>query len=194
MLEAARSEGLPISVETCPHYLYFNAESIPPGATEYKCAPPIRGVANQELLWEALRRGTIDLVTTDHSPCPPAMKNRPDGDFSEAWGGISSLSVALPAMWTAASQRGFDIADVVRWMSAAPAALAGLEGHKGRIAPGYDADFVVFDSEAEFEVTPEFLQFRHAVSPYVGQKVRGRVELTIVRGHMTANALGCECG
>jgi allantoinase len=193
MLEEARREGLPISVETCPHYLYFNAESIPPGATEYKCAPPIRGIANQELLWEALRRGTIDLVATDHSPCPPTMKNRADGDFYKAWGGIASLSAALPAMWTAASKRGFDIADVVRWMSGAPTALAGLDRHKGRIAPGYDADFVVFDSEAEFEVTPEKLHFRHPVSPYVGQKVRGRVELTIVRGRTTADAVGREC-
>jgi allantoinase len=190
LLEGARSEGLPISVETCPHYLYFNAESIPARATEFKCAPPIRGRANQTQLWEALRRGTIDLVATDHSPCPPAMKER---DFSKSWGGIASLSVALPAIWTAASQRGFDVSDVVRWMSETPAALAGLERHKGRIAPGYDADFVVFDSEAEFEVTPEKLHFRHPISPYIGQKLRGRVESTIVRGHMTTDPVGREC-
>jgi allantoinase len=194
VLEEARAEGLPITVETCPHYLYFAAESIPADATEFKCAPPIRGVANQELLWEALRRGAIDLVVTDHSPCPRAMKNRPDGDFYKAWGGIGSLSVALPAIWTAASQRGFDIVDVVRWMSQAPALLAGLNQRKGRIAPGYDADFVIFDSEAEFEVTPEKLHFRHPISPYIGQKLRGRVESTVVRGHMIADAVGCECG
>jgi allantoinase len=194
MLEEARAEGLPMSVETCPHYLYFSAESIAPRATEFKCAPPIRGRANQTQLWEALRRGTIDLVATDHSPCPPAMKNRPDGDFYTAWGGIASLSVALSAIWTAASQRGFDIADVVRWMSEAPAALAGLERRKGCIAPGYDADFVIFDSEAEFEVTPEKLHFRHPVSPYIGQKLRGRIESTIVRGHTTADAVGRESG
>jgi allantoinase len=190
LLDGARSEGLPISVETCPHYLYFNAESIPPRATEFKCAPPIRGAANQELLWEALRHRTINLVATDHSPCPPAMKER---DFFKSWGGIASLSVALPAIWTAASQRGFDMADVVRWMSEAPAALAGLERHKGRIEPGYDADLVIFDSEAEFEVTPEKLHFRHPISPYIGQKLRGRVESTIVRGHMTTDTVGREC-
>ena len=130
MLEEARAEGLPISVETCPHYLYFDAESIPPRATEFKCAPPIRGAANQALLWEALRRRSIDLIATDHSPCPPAMKNTPDGNFFKAWGGIASLSVALSAVWTKAHQQGFDLTDVVRWMSEAPAALAGLERSK----------------------------------------------------------------
>jgi allantoinase len=200
MLEAARREGLPISVETCPHYLYFNAGSIPAGATEFKCAPPIRGAANRELLWEALRQRTIDLVATDHSPCPPAMKNRPDGDFCKTWGGIASLSVALPAIWTAATERGFDIRAVVRWMCEAPATLAGLDRRKGRIAPGYDADFVIFDPEAEFEVTPEKLHFRHPVSPYIGQKLRGRVESTIVRGALVyrdgsfaKKAVGSEC-
>jgi allantoinase len=199
MLEAARREGLPISVETCPHYLYFNAESISPRATEFKCAPPIRGAANRELLWEALRQRTIDFIATDHSPCPPAMKNRSDGDFCKAWGGIASLSVALPAIWTAASQRGFDIRAVVRWMCEAPATLAGLDRHKGRIAPGYDADFVIFDPETEFEVTPEKLHFRHPVSPYIGQKLRGRVESTILRGisvylddEFVDEATGCE--
>jgi len=135
MLEAARSEGLPITVETCPHYLYFNAESIPPHATEFKCAPPIRGAANQELLWEALRRGTLDLVATDHSPCPPAMKNRPDEDFCKAWGGIASLSVALPAMWTAASKRGFNISYLVRWMSEGPATSRVSGGIKDASLP-----------------------------------------------------------
>jgi allantoinase len=127
------------------------------------------------------------------------MKNRPDGDFCKAWGGIASLSVALPAIWTAASQRGFDIRAVVRWMSEAPATLAGLDRHKGRIAPGYDADFVIFDPETEFEVTPEKLHFRHPVSPYIGQKLRGRIESTILRGlsvylddEFVDKAAGCE--
>jgi allantoinase len=194
MIGEARAEGLPISVETCPHYLFFYAESIPRGATEYKCAPPIRGAANQALLWDALRHGTIDLIATDHSPCPPAMKNMPGGDFFTAWGGIASLSVALPAIWTAASQRGFDINDVVRWMSEAPAALAGLERHKGRIAPGYDADFVIFDPDTEFEVTPDKLHFRHPASPYIGQVLRGRVESTILRGRIVGEPVGSECG
>jgi len=193
MLEEARAEGLPISVETCPHYLYFDAESIPRSAAEYKCAPPIRGAANQALLWEALRRRSIDLIATDHSPCPPAMKNMPDGNFFKAWGGIASLSVALSAVWTKAQQQGFDLTDIVRWMSEGPAALAGLDRSKGRIAPGYDADFVIFDPEAEFEVTPDKLHFRHPVSPYIGQTLRGRVETTILRGRVAFEPAGREC-
>jgi len=194
MLEEARAEGLPITVETCPHYLYFDAESIPRSAAEYKCAPPIRGAANQALLWDGLRRRSIDLIATDHSPCPPAMKSTPDGNFFKAWGGIASLSVALSAVWTRALQKGFDLTDVARWMSEAPAALAGIERSKGRIAPGYDADFVIFDPEAEFEVTPDKLHFRHPVSPYIGQTLRGRVESTILRGRVAREAAGRECG
>src|SRR5205807_3557095 len=132
-----------------------------------KCAPPIRGAANQELLWDGLRRRSIDLIATDHSPCPPAMKNTSDGNFFKAWGGIASLSVALSAVWTKAQQQGFDLSDIVRWMSSAPAALASLDRSKGYIAAGYDADFVIFDPDAEFVVTPDKLHFRHPVSPFV---------------------------
>lgn len=194
MLRAARAEGLPITVETCPHYLFFDAESVPAGATEYKCAPPIRTAANRALLWEALGDRTIDLVATDHSPCPPALKNRDTGNFFTAWGGIASLSVALSAVWTEAKSRGFTVNDVARWMSEVPARLTGIGNRKGRIAPGYDADFIVFDPEAEFRVTPEMPYFRHPLSPYVGRKLTGRVEKTIVRGNLTGEAAGREYG
>src|SRR5277367_3146162 len=146
-LRAARSDGLPVTVETCPHYLHFTAEPIARRATLFKCAPPIRSRENRELLWQALHDHTIDLVATDHSPCPPEMKRLAEGHFRTAWGGVASLSIALPLMWTEAHQRGFTLADLARWMAEAPARLAGQEKHKGRIAVGYDADFVVFDSE-----------------------------------------------
>jgi allantoinase len=181
-LRAARSEGLPVTVETCPHYLHLTAETIPKGATLFKCAPPIRGRDNREQLWQALRDGTIDLVVTDHSPCPPAMKGLVEGNFRTAWGGIASLSVALPVMYTEASHRGFSLIDIARWMSEAPAQLAGCHSHKGRLAPGFDADFVVFDPEREFVVSEDRLYYRHPVSPYLGEKLRGVVKATYLRG------------
>ena len=181
-LRAARSEGLPVTVETCPHYLHLTAETIPKGATLFKCAPPIRGRDNREQLWQALRDGTIDLVVTDHSPCPPAMKRLVEGNFRTAWGGIASLSVALPVMYTEASHRGFSLIDIARWMSEAPAQLAGCHSHKGRLAPGFDADFVVFDPEREFVVSEDRLYYRHPVSPYLGEKLRGVVKATYLRG------------
>lgn len=182
-LHAARAEGLAVSVETCPHYLHLSAETIPDGATLNKCAPPIRSRENCERLWQGLRDGTIDLVVTDHSPCPPAMKRVSEGNFRTAWGGIASLSVALPLIWTEASQRGFTLLDVVRWMSASPARLAACEMHKGRIAAGYDADFVVFDADREFTVTEDNLHHRHPVSPYLGETLRGVVRATYLRGN-----------
>jgi allantoinase len=181
-LRAARSQGLPVTVETCPHYLHLEAETIPNGATLYKCAPPIRTRANREALWQGLRDGIIDLVVTDHSPCPPAMKRLDEGSFKTAWGGIASLSVALAVMWTEASQRGFSLMDITRWMAEGPARLAGCHSRKGRIAAGYDADLVVFDPEANFKVTPERLHYRHPVSPYVGESLRGVVKATYLRG------------
>jgi allantoinase len=182
-LRAARAEGLPVSVETCPHYLHLTAETIANGATLAKCAPPIRGRENRENLWEGLRDGTIDMVVTDHSPCPPAMKRISEGDFRTAWGGIASLSVALPLMWTEAGARGFTLMDLARWMSAEPARLAGCDLRKGRIAPGYDADFVAFDSEREFIVSPERLHYRYPVSAYLGETLRGVVRATYLRGN-----------
>jgi allantoinase len=182
-LSAARSEGLPVSVETCPHYLHLSAETIADGATLSKCAPPIRGRENCERLWQGLKDGTIDLVVTDHSPCPPAMKRLSEGSFRTAWGGIASLSVALPLMWTEASKRGFTLLDLARWMSAAPARLAGCETRKGRLAAGNDADFVVFEPDREFIVTEEILHYRHPVSPYLGEGLRGVVKATYLRGN-----------
>jgi len=181
-LRAARSEGLPVSVETCPHYLHFAAETIPDGSTLHKCAPPIRSHDNCEKLWQALRDGAIDLVATDHSPCPPEMKQLAKGNFQSAWGGIPSLSVALPVMYTAARRRGFALTDIARWMSEGPAKLAGCDSRNGRIAAGYAADFVVFDTHSEFVVTKERLHYRHTLSPYLGEKLRGVVKATYLRG------------
>jgi allantoinase len=183
-LRTARSEGLPVSVETCPHYLHLSAETIMRGATLSKCAPPIRSRENCERLWQGLRDGTIDLIVTDHSPCPPAMKRLSEGNFRTAWGGIASLSVALPLMWTEASKRGFTLLDLARWMAAAPARLAGCDSRKGRIAAGYDADFVVFDPDGEFSVTEDRLHYRHPVSPYLGETLLGVVKSTYLRGNL----------
>jgi allantoinase len=181
-LQAARAEGLPITVETCPHYLHFAAEQILDGSTLHKCAPPIRRRENREALWQGLRDGIIDLVVTDHSPCPPEMKRSEEGRFDLAWGGIASLSIALPITWTDASRRGFTLDDIVRWMSTAPAALAGLTSRAGALAPGRDATFVVFDPDATFTVTPEKLHYRHAISPYMSETLRGVVHATYLRG------------
>ena len=183
-LRAARAEGFPVSVETCPHYLHLAAETIPRGATLFKCAPPIRRRENCEELWQGLRDGTIDLVATDHSPCPPEMKRLAEGNFRSAWGGIASLSMALPLMNTEASKRGFSLTDIARWMSEAPANLAGCHTRKGRLAAGHDADFVVFDPETEFVVTKDRLHYRHPVSPYLGEKLRGVVKATYLRGNL----------
>ncbi|HTG34162.1 MAG TPA: allantoinase AllB [Thermoanaerobaculia bacterium] len=182
LLRRAREEGLPVTAETCPHYLTFAAEEIHDGAVAFKCAPPIRSRENRERLWDALREGVIDLVATDHSPCPPGMKKIESGDFREAWGGISSLQLALPAVWTGARERGFTIADLARWMCVAPARLAGLTGRKGAIAPGYDADLVIWDPEASFEVDAERLHHRHKLTPYSGRTLHGVVRRTLLRG------------
>jgi allantoinase len=179
-LQSARAEGLPVTVETCPHYLHLEAEAIADGATEYKCAPPIRSHANREQLWQGLRDGIIDFVVTDHSPCPPAMKQ--PGSFQTAWGGIASLSLALPIMWTEAQRRGFDLTDITRWMSERPAQLAHCR--KRKIAANYDADFFVFDPEAEFTVTKDRLYHRHLISPYLGERLRGVVKKTYLRGQL----------
>ena len=184
MLRAARAEGLPITVETCPHYLHFCAEEIPNGATLFKCAPPIRGAANRELLWQGLRQGDIDLVATDHSPCPVEMKRIEEGNFQTAWGGIASLSVALPVMWTEMRGRGFTLVDVARWMAMGPARLAGMTGRKGCIAAGNDADFVVFDPDESFVLDSGHLHYKHPVSPYLAERLYGKVKETSVRGHM----------
>jgi allantoinase len=182
MLADARREGLPVSAETCPHYLTFTAEEIADGATHLKCAPPIREAENRELLWEGLKRGDIDLVVSDHSPCTPALKHMDKGDFGAAWGGIASLQFSLPAVWTEAKRRGHTLATLSRWMSQGPARLVGFAGVKGTLAPGADADFVVFDPDATFTVEPSQVLHRHSVTPYAGRTLSGVVEMTFVRG------------
>lgn len=182
VLRQVRAEGLPLTAETCPHYLTFAAEEIPDGGVAYKCAPPIRSRENRELLWDALREGLIDLVATDHSPSPPERKKVETGDFRGAWGGIASLQIALPAVWTEARKRGFRPADLAEWMGAAPARLAGLEGRKGAITPGCDADLVVWDPDARFTVEPERLHHRHKLTPYAGRTLFGVVRRTLLSG------------
>ncbi len=183
LLRAAKSEGLPVSVETCPHYLHFSSDQIPDGQTLFKCAPPVRSQENREKLWQGLQEEVIDLVATDHSPCPPEMKRLSERNFRTAWGGIAGLSLALPVMWTEASAHGFTLADIARWMAEGPARLAGCASRKGRLAKGFDADFVVFDPEAEFIASPEHLHYRHRVSTYVGEKLHGVIKATYLRGN-----------
>ena len=182
MLRAAKAEGLPLTVETCPHYLLFGAEEIEDGDTFFKCAPPIRRADNREQLWEAMRDGTIDLVASDHSPCPPMMKRFSTGDFARAWGGISGLQWTLPALWSGAHERGFGLQDVARWTAGAPAQLLGVAHHKGALAVGMDADICVWEPETSFEVTPEITFHRYKASPYTGRELRGRARATYLHG------------
>jgi allantoinase len=181
-LAAARAAGAAVSVETCPHYLSFAAEDIADGATAFKCAPPIRSSDHRERLWKGLVAGEIDLIATDHSPAPPALKRLTDGDFIRAWGGIASLQIGLAAVWTGAAARGIPIERLARWLAGAPARLAGLSRVKGTIAVGQDADLVIWDPDAETTIDPAELYHRHPVTPYAGARLRGRVHATILRG------------
>jgi allantoinase len=181
-VRAARSEGLPFSSETCPHYLFFAAEEIPDGRTEFKCAPPIRERENREKLWRALADGTLSMVVSDHSPCSPGLKKLEQGRFDEAWGGISGLQLSLSVTWTEALKRGHGLAEIARWMCEGPARLAGLGATKGALRPGCDADFVVFDPEAKFTVDPAELRHRHKLTPYAQRSLRGRVKQVFLRG------------
>jgi allantoinase len=186
LLTNARQRGVPITVETCVQYLWFVAEGIPDGATEFKCAPPIRNRANCEAVWAALEDGLIDMVATDHSPCPPAMKHREEGRWDLAWGGIASLGLALPVLWTAMERRGIDLDKgmerIAAWMASGSARLAGFTGRKGALIAGADADFVVFDPLIAWSVEAKHLHFRHKLSPYLGHDLHGRVEETWLRG------------
>jgi allantoinase len=181
-LRKARARGIQVSVETCPHYLTFVAEEIADGATEFKCAPPIRERENREKLWTALRDGTIDFIASDHSPCPPAMKLREEGDFLRAWGGIASLQIGLPVVWTQARSRGYALTHVAEWMCRGPAHLAGIEKRKGAIAAGCDADLVIWNPDAKFCVDAARLHHRHKLTPYAGRELFGVVETTFLRG------------
>ncbi len=177
----AKQNGLPLTVETGQHYLYFTAEDIKDGRTDYKCAPPIRDRANNEKLWQALKEGIIDFVATDHSPAPPEMKEMLSGDFMKAWGGISSLQFALPILWTAAKRHGCSLTDLAKWLCEKPALLPRLKS-KGKIAKGYDADFVVWNPEQSFSVTENMIYHKHKITPYLNEELYGVVEQTWLSG------------
>ncbi|HWF82458.1 MAG TPA: allantoinase AllB [Streptosporangiaceae bacterium] len=181
LLAAAQAAGVRVSAETCPHYLALAAEDIEPGQTQFKCCPPIRGAANSEGLWDALASGVISCVVSDHSPCPPELKRLEAGDFGAAWGGISSVQLGLPVVWTAAAERGFSLADVAGWMAGNSARLVGLGG-KGAITAGRDADLVAFAPDERFVVTADRLLTRHRLTPYLGRELRGMVRKTWLRG------------
>jgi allantoinase len=182
LLREARAAGIKISAETCPHYLAFAAEEIPDGATEFKCCPPVRERSNREQLWAALAEDTIEMVVSDHSPCPPEMKGLGVGDFLAAWGGISSLQLRLPVMWTEMQRRGHTLDELARWLAQAPARLVHLDERKGAIKEGFDADIVIWNPDAEFRVEPELIHHRHKLTPYAGRVLRGLVERTFLRG------------
>jgi allantoinase len=184
LLRSAKDEGLPITIETCPHYLYFVAEEIPGGATQFKCCPPIRESDNCEKLWEALQDDLIEMIVSDHSPCLPDLKLLDEGDFLKAWGGISSLQLRLPLVWTEGNKRGFSVEKISEWLSYAPARLAGLEKRKGKIDVGYDADFVVWNPDKSFVVEPLMLHHRHKLTPYQGKVLNGVIEQTYLRGEL----------
>jgi allantoinase len=183
-IQQAKEKELPITVETAQHYLYFNAEEIPNAQTAYKCAPPIREKANNEQLWQALQDGIIDFVATDHSPAPPELKDPEPGNLMKAWGGIASLQLALPVLWTAARKRNIPVTNMAKWLSTNPARLAGLNSSKGKIATGYDADLVVWDPDKKFTVTPEKLHHKHKITPYLNQELYGVVEQTWLQGEL----------
>jgi allantoinase len=181
-LRRARDAGVPLTAETTPHYLYFDAERIPDGATEFKCAPPIREHANRERLWQGVVEGLIGAIVSDHSPCTPELKRRKEGDFDHAWGGIASLQFGLSIVWSEARRRGVPVERISELMSAGPARLAGIESRKGSLEAGHDADIMVWDPAARFRVTPAIIHHRHAVTPYAGEELFGVVKTTFVRG------------
>jgi allantoinase len=181
-IKKAKQRGLSLTVETGQHYLYFNAEDIKDGQTQFKCAPPIRKKENNERLWQALKEGIIDFVATDHSPAPPEMKELASGDFMKAWGGISSIQFALPVLWTAARKRNCSIDDMVKWLCENPSKLAGIQKSKGKIQKGYDADLVVWDPGKSFIVTENIIQHKHKITPYLGEELFGVIEQTYLKG------------
>ncbi|XP_072539084.1 allantoinase, mitochondrial [Salminus brasiliensis] len=184
LIRTARQAGAPLTVETTHHYLTLSAEDIPSRATQFKCCPPIRGIANQEQLWSALKAGDIDMVVSDHSPCTPNLKHLESGDFTQAWGGISSLQFGLPLFWSSACNRGLSIPDVVRLLCKKPAQLCRLDNQKGSLTPGHDADLVIWDPEKELTVKQDNIHHKNKLTPYLGLALRGEVKGTIVRGKL----------
>ena len=187
LIEKAKSKGLPLTVETAQHYLYFNSEGIPGGQTQFKCAPPIRNRENNERLWGALQNGLIDFVATDHSPAPPDMKLMDTGDFMNAWGGIASLQFSLPALWTLAEKKNGSIADMVKWLSSNPAKLIGSDKTKGKIEKGYSGDLVVWNDKESFVITEDIIQHKHKITPYLGEVLKGVVHQTYLHGKQVYN-------
>ena len=181
-IQKAKEKGLPLTVETCQHYLYFNAEDISDGRTEFKCAPPIREKENNARLWQALKDGIIDFVATDHSPCLPEMKKLDSGDFLQAWGGIASVQFSLPVLWTAAKRHGCSIDDIAKWLCEKSSELPGIQKAKGKIQKGLDADLVVWDPEKAFVVTENMIHHKHKLTPYLHEELWGVVEQTWVHG------------
>ncbi len=183
-IKAAAGRGVHITAETCPHYLTFAAEDIPDGDCRFKCTPPIRERENREQLWSALKDGVIDIIVSDHSPCTPDLKFLKEGDLKRAWGGVSSLQFRLPVVWTEARRRGFTLHKVCRWLCSAPAELLGMQDHKGKIKPGYDADIVVWDPDGEVMFKSDNIFHKHKVTPYEGRRMQGVVKRTYLRGQL----------
>lgn len=183
-ISALKRDGLPFTVETCPHYLSFEAEQIPDGDPRFKCAPPIREAENRERLWRGLTAGIIDFVVSDHSPCVPDLKYITEGDLKKAWGGISSLQFGLPVIWTEARKRGLDLNDLTQWMCSRPAKFLGLSHRKGAIEVGCDADLIAFDPDADFQINKDIIQHKHKVTPYESRQLKGVVRKTFVRGQL----------
>lgn len=188
LLAQAKHDGLNITAETCPHYLTFAAEDVPDGATEFKCCPPIRERENREQLWRALRDGTLDMIVSDHSPCSPELKLKERGDFLAAWGGIASLQFRLPVVWTEAKKRGFGISEVAEWLCRAPARLVGLQGSKGSISVGCDADLIIWNPKQSLTIEPESIHHRHKMTPYAHLTFDGVVQTTFLRGQKIYDA------
>ena len=178
----AKENGLPLTVETAQHYLYFTAEQIPDGRTEYKCAPPIREKENNDQLWQALKDGIIDFVATDHSPAPADLKELKSGDFGKAWGGIASLQFALPVLWTQARKRNCSVEDIAKWLCSNPSKLIQQQDHKGKIAKGFDADLTIWDPEKTFTVIESIIQHKHKITPYLNETLNGVTEQTYLSG------------
>jgi allantoinase len=193
-IEVLASGPETLTGETCPHYLIFCSEEIADGATPFKCAPPIRSAEHRESLWEGLADGSLNMVVSDHSPAPADIKHLDDGDFGRAWGGIGSLQLRLPATWTGAAERGHSLTQVTRWLASEPARLAGLEGHKGGIAVGMDADLVVWDPDGVTDVDGSRLEHRHPITPYEGMRLRGSVVTTILGGMTVFDGDGISPG